>query len=218
MILPLILLTPIYVSANTETIDPPVQEQSQLEKDQVKLYKTKALNPSEENKALKKLGFKDGHIKFNGKETFSIKFDDGSSIEYATSAEPTPADRLPKAETGIDGVTTQAAAIYKTYSVRKTYLYGSASAVTKLFTDAKHVDRFVYVRYNAPYFSGTLTKNDWQNTRTIDEVGYMADYATTELNGQFTLTAPRVGDYKNRTYLYRMDIDSAGFAYLRVIY
>ncbi|USK36429.1 hypothetical protein LIT25_27050 (plasmid) [Bacillus sp. F19] len=74
------------------------------------------------------------------------------------------------------------------------------------------------MRTNFPFFQGTLTRNDWQKTRTIDSTGYNADYATTELNGQFTTTAPYAGDYYTRTYLYRMDIDPAGAAYLRVIY
>ncbi|USK36428.1 hypothetical protein LIT25_27045 (plasmid) [Bacillus sp. F19] len=60
--LSLVMLTPVYASANTHTETTTIQEQSQLEKDQEKLFKSKAMNPEEEKKELAKLGFKDGSI------------------------------------------------------------------------------------------------------------------------------------------------------------
>lgn len=204
------------MSAFAQTPDTSViTQQDKLKADQEKLAKSKAMNPQEEQKKLKELGLEGKRIKLSEGEPLILNFDDGSRVEYSLGVEPTPAERMPVTQ---DGTVSISAIIYKTYNVKKQYFYGTANANTALYTDVKHDERYVYVRGNFPFFQGTYTKSDWQKTRTIDGTGYNTDYATTELNGQFTTTAPYAGDYYTRTYLYRMDIDPAGAAYLRVIY
>lgn len=202
-----------------EEVKTPKQE-VKGESDVAKLAKSKAMDSNEEKKKLKEMGFKDGVVKLKPNEPLVVEFDDGSKIEYELDVTDTPLERLPVQVQSSQSPReiTAYSIIYKTYNVGKTYFYGTANANTKLYTDVKHDGRYVYVRSSFPYFQGTYAKNDWQKTRTIDSTGYDIDYATTELNGQFTTTAPYAGDYYTRTYLYRMDIDSAGLAYLRVIY
>lgn len=187
----------------------PQKATSTLKSDTNKLMKSKALNPKEEQKKLESMGIK-GVPVASGKE-LKVKFDDGSSITYTASVMPTAPVRLPQGETQYGTLSSY----YKTYSVGKQYNYGVATATTRLYTDVRHSGRYVYVRSNHPGFKGTYARNDYQRTRTIDSVGYNSDYATTELTGQFTTTAPYAGDYYTRVYQYRMDIDPAGVAYLR---
>ncbi|MES9681752.1 hypothetical protein ABWK22_02305 [Gottfriedia acidiceleris] len=211
------ILAPTSIALGEEVKTP--KQEVKGESDVTKLANSKAMDEKAEKQKLKEMGFKDGVIKLKPNKPLVIEFDDGSKIEYEMGVTDTPSERLPaeaknsQSSRGIDVLAT-----YKTYHVGKTYFYGTANANTKLYTDVKHDGRYVYVRENHPYFSGTFAQNDWQKTRTIDSTGYDTDYATTELNGQTTLYAPTIGNYYTKTYLYRMDIDSAGLAYLRVIY
>lgn len=209
------LLAPMSAFAQQPDTSAITIPQDELKSDQEKLAKSKAMNPNEEQKKLKELGLNGKSFKLDEDKPLVLNFDDGSRIEYSLGVTPTPAERMPVVQ---DRMVSTYSIIYKTYNVKKQYFYGTANANTGLYTDVKHDGRYVYVRSNFPFFQGTLTKSDWQKTRTIDGTGYNTDYATTELNGQFTTTAPYAGDYYTRTYLYRMDIDPAGAAYLRVIY
>jgi hypothetical protein len=224
--LSLSLLAP--VSAFAQQPDSPTVNSTKVDvssQDQIKLAKSKAMDSKEEMKKLKELGLEGKSIKLDKDKPLVLNFDDGSRIEYSYSLEPTPIERLLVSEQSLatkslasPSLVTIASMVYKTAHVKKQYFYGSANANTGLYTDYKQDGEYMWVRSNFPFFQGTLTKSDYQHTRTIDGTGNQLDMLTTELNGQFTTTAPYVGDYYTRTYLYRMDIDHWGGAYLRVIY
>jgi hypothetical protein len=224
--LSLSLLAPVSAFAQTPTSNDTAQVQKDNTKsDQEKLAKSKAMDSKEELKKLKEMGLEGKSIKLDKGDPLVINFDDGSRIEYSYEVTPTPVERLPVAEQSlatkslaIDSLTTTAMR-YLTAHVKKQYFYASANANTGLYTDYK-IDsgEYMWVRTNYPFFQGTFMKSDWQKTRTVDGTGSSVDMLTTELNGQFTATAPYAGDYYTRTYLYRMDIDHWGGAYLRVIY
>nr|WP_012881105.1 hypothetical protein [Planococcus sp. ZOYM]ABE02510.1 PCZ2.4 [Planococcus sp. ZOYM] len=176
-----------------------------------------ALDIQEEEQELKSLGLNPNDILLKDGDNIELNFDDGSKIEYELEVAPTPVKRTEISNERNAVNALAATALYKTYKVSKTYYYGTASAKVTLGTDVKHVGREAWVRNTFAGFSGSLSKNDGQTTRTIDGYALSPDLLTTELSGQFTNGTGYTGDYFSRTYLIRADIDTAGFARLRVI-
>lgn len=176
-----------------------------------------AMNSQKEKQELKKLGLNPSSLKLEDGDKIKLDFEDGSEIEYELEVEATPIERsVTSSESNIVSALA-VTPLYKTYKVSKTYYYGTASAKVTLGTDVKHLGREAWVRGTFAGFSGTLTANDEQTTRTIDSYALSPDLLTTELKGQFTNGTGYTGNYFTRTYLIRADIDTAGFAILRVI-
>lgn len=203
-----LLLPSFTTNASAEEVGTKAQQQQQLAKSQ-------AMNSSTERQKLKEMGLDPNNLPLKPGKPLTVNFEDGSKIVYEMSVTNTVSNSSAIQATTGDFETM--GTTYKTYKVNKIYFYLLAKASIYLYTDVKHVNRSVTVRKHYPGFIGVFAKNDRQSTRTIDGYGENNDYATTEVNGQFTLGQAAVGDLYTKSYVLRMDIDPAGGAYLRVI-
>ncbi|WP_440645017.1 hypothetical protein [Bacillus subtilis] len=182
---------------------------------QAKLATSQAMDTELEVKKLKELGQDPEKLQFKDGQSLEVKFDDGSRIVYSLEITPTSKENLPKNLTQSDA---DIQATYKTYTLRKQYFYVTANANISVKADIKHEGRSLTVRRAYHGFQGTFAKNDKQSSRIIRKNATSPKMGITETSGQFTLYAfGNIADYYTRSYVLRMDIDTAGFAVLRVM-